>query len=405
MNIFFESDLSQYLDSLLAKIKDTVWNETADYLLNVNEEKYAQHLITKFWLEPLQIHFDDMYVTTREEQIPAERFPKFDFNVLDGNSYPKQVIRYHIPYEGTENLLHCKPNPSILNSHPVVLEGGCICFDTIDFYGDPERIKRDAEYVLNIIRRQGENVAKNVEDYNQQLPGRVKKVIIERKEQLKKQIDVATSLGVPVKRSEQVPQTFRIPEVRRKVVPKPSVANGASKPEPAIGDDIYQEILQVIHDTGKVFERLPSTYANKDEEALRDHFILQLEPRFEGSATGETFNKSGKTDILIRHERSNVFVAECQWWDGPKKHMEKIDQLLSYLTWRDSKTAIVCFVDRKDFSRVLKQIVETTQQHSCHVEYVGAKDETWHSFAFHLPGDPGRKVKVSVLAFHLPKEG
>ena len=174
--------------------------------------------------------------------------------------------------------------------------------------------------------------------------------------------------------------------------------------ESSIGDDIYQEILQVIHDTSKVFERLPKTYADKDEEALRDHFILQLEPRFEGSATGETFNKSGKTDILIRHEKSNIFVAECEWWAGPKKHLEKIDQLLSYLAWQDSKTAIVCFVGRKNFSSTLKKIVGITQQHSCYVKYVGAKDETWHNFEFHLPGDLERKISLSVLAFHLPKE-
>ena len=405
MNIFFEQDLSQYLATRLAEMKRVVLGESADYLLNVNEEEYAQHLVAEFLVEPLQIHLDTMYVTTREEQIPAERFPKSDFCIVNGDSYPKQIIGYRIPYEGTEDLLYCKPNPSILNTHPVALEGGCICFDIVDFYGDPKRITRDAEYVLSIIRKQGENAARNVEVYNQQLSAHVNQAIAERKKQLAKQIDVATSLGVPVRRSDNIPQTFRIPEVRSKVVPKPSVVEGASKPEPAIGDDVYQEILQVIHDTGKVFERLPSTYADKDEEALRDHFILQLEPRFEGSTTGETFNKSGKTDILIRHEKSNVFVAECQWWDGPKKHIEKIDQLLSYLTWRDSKTAIVCFVDRKEFSGVLDQVVKTTQQHSCHDQYVGAKDETWHDFAFHLPGDPGRKVQVSVLAFHLPKKG
>ena len=75
---------------------------------------------------------------------------------------------------------------------------------------------------------------------------------------------------------------------------------------------IYREILQTIHETGKVFERLPRTYADKDEEALRDHLILELEPRFAYSTTGETFNKQGKTDILIRHEKSNLFVAECK---------------------------------------------------------------------------------------------
>jgi len=403
VSIFFEKDLSQYLEGLRNEIKAAVLSETAEYLLNVDEEEYAQHLISRYKIEPLQIHFDDKHVTSREEQIPAERFPRVSFFVERGKTYPKQVIRYHIPYEGTEDLLYCKPNPSILNTHQVELEGGCICFDVIDFYGEPDRIKGDAEYVLKIIRGQSDNVAKNVEAYNQQFPGLIRQEITKRKEQLVKQIDVATSLGVPVRKSEHVPETFRIPEVRHKVMPKPSVNEGVGKPEPSIGDDIYQAILQVIHETGKVFERLPSTYADKDEEALRDHLILQLEPRFEGSTTGETFNKSGKTDILIRHEKSNVFVAECQWWDGSKKHIDKIDQLLSYLTWRDSKTAIICFVDRKDFSKVLKQIVETTQQHSCHVQYTGRSDETWHNFVFHLPGDTDRKMKVAVLAFHLPK--
>ena len=224
-----------------------------------------------------------------------------------------------------------------------------------------------------------------------------------RKAELQSQIAVAGSLGVPIRKSDHIPGTFRIPEVRRKVIPKPTVPEGVGKPEPAIGDDIYQEILKVIHDTGKVFERLPSTYADKDEEALRDQLILILEPHFEISTTGETFNKSGKTDILMRYETSNVFVAECLWWDGPKKYLEKIDQLLSYLTWRDSKTAVVCFVGRKDFSNVLGQINEITQQHPCHCEPTGVNEETWHNYAFHLPGDPGRKIKLATLTFHLPR--
>lgn len=149
---------------------------------------------------------------------------------------------------------------------------------------------------------------------------------------------------------------------------------------------------------------MPSTYAYKDEESLRDQLILILEPHFEISTTGETFNKSGKTDILMRYETSNVFVAECLWWDGPKKYMDKIDQLLGYLTWRDSKTAVVCFVGRKDFSNVLGQINEITQQHPCHVGPIAVIDETWHNYAFHLPNDPGRIIKLATLTFHLPRD-
>lgn len=85
-------------------------------------------------------------------------------------------------------------------------------------------------------------------------------------------------------------------------------------------------------------------------------------------------------------------------------HLDTIDQLLGYLTWRDSKTAIVCFVDRKDFSAVLKQIEEKTKEHLCFIRYLGSKDETWLDFEFHLPGDEGRSVSVAILAFHVPRE-
>ena len=152
-----------------------------------------------------------------------------------------------------------------------------------------------------------------------------------------------------------------------------------------------------------MWERLPSTYAGKDEETLRDHLIMVLEPRFEISTTGETFNKSGKTDILMRHEGKNVFVAECKFWRGQKQHHKTIDQLLSYLTWRDSKTAIIYFVDTKEIAAPLEAISDSTPSHTCFVAKNGRPEEAWFRYALHLPGDQSRPVHVSILCFHLPK--
>ncbi len=112
LDIFFEAPLSAYFDSLRNGMKATVHAEKAEYLLNVNEEEYVEHLLSSAYLEPLQIHFDDSYAAAREEAIPAGRFPGrgFEFSVQQGRSYPKQVFRYHIPYSGTEDLLRYSPN-------------------------------------------------------------------------------------------------------------------------------------------------------------------------------------------------------------------------------------------------------------------------------------------------------
>ncbi len=96
--------------------------------------------------------------------------------------------------------------------------------------------------------------------------------------------------------------------------------------------------LKIMQDMALVMERSPEAFKSMDEEALRQHFLVQLNAQFEGKATGETFNMGGKTDILLREADRNAFIAECKFWKGPKGFGEAIDQLLGYASWRDSKT-------------------------------------------------------------------
>lgn len=104
----------------------------------------------------------------------------------------------------------------------------------------------------------------------------------------------------------------------------------------------------------------------------------------------------------MRFQGKNVFVAECKFWRGQKQHQETIDQLLSYLTWRDSKTAIVYFVDTKEMTAPLKALGPATAAHACHVANKGNREESWFRYELHLPGDASRPVHIAILCFHLP---
>jgi hypothetical protein len=208
-----------------------------------------------------------------------------------------------------------------------------------------------------------------------------------------------------MKKKSNVPKTFTVPSVRRKpkIIERPTGKTNDFKSEPTLQEETYREILNLIHEFGVEIERHPSLYKGKDEESLRDHFILVLSPHFEGGATGETFNKAGKTDILVRYESSNVFVAECKFWRGKKAYLEAIDQALGYLTWRDSKAAIVCFVDNVELQPVLDKIVEVTPQHKCYADTL-AESDGQYEYRFHLIDDPTRNVLLTVLCFHFPKK-
>ncbi|HRK84919.1 MAG TPA: hypothetical protein PK461_04340 [Alcaligenes faecalis] len=165
----------------------------------------------------------------------------------------------------------------------------------------------------------------------------------------------------------------------------------------------YGQVLTCIDSIGKMFERYPSTYAGKDEESLRDHILVSLGASLFGSATGESFNKRGKTDILVRDVSglNNEFIGECKFWHGEKAYHATIDQLLGYLSWRDNKTAIILFVDNQNFSAVIEKIRDSTPKHKNYVRELTEEGESWLNYEFNLPDDPQRVIKIAVMAYHL----
>jgi HEAT repeat protein len=165
----------------------------------------------------------------------------------------------------------------------------------------------------------------------------------------------------------------------------------------------YEEILSVISNMVTVMERNPKTFGGIEEEALRDHFLVQLNGQYKGQATGETFNKKGKTDILIRVDGKNIFIAECKFWGGEKKLKETLDQLLGYTTWQDTKLALLIFNRNKNFSAVLEQISEAMKNHPTFTQELSYPSETGFRFILHHPEDKNRELLLTVLAFEIPR--
>lgn len=402
MNIFAEAELSSHLDALVENMRRAVRAEDRNQLLNVNEPDYIKYLLSRYQIEPLVLHQDQVYVTTREQMIRGERFPQDFYGAAATSS--KQVITYHLPFSGETRLLHLAPSSGLVWSMNVEMQNNEILFDIVNWRGDPQEIKREADGNLRNMAQQAVNVAREVEAYNSALEQRITEQVRARKQELLKQSNLLEQLGVPFKSKNAVPETFAVPTPRRKpVIAKPAAPVGSYAPEPTLDDATYRHILKLCQGTGTEIERHPSIYTDKDEETLRDHFIMVLSPHFE-SVTGETFNKQGKTDILIRHEGKNVFVAECKFWRGAKQHVETIDQVLSYLTWRDSKAAVLYFVKNKNLDPVLKQVAEETPKHSAFVEHKGMPMEGWFDYRFHLLTDETRNVYLAILCFHFPED-
>lgn len=165
----------------------------------------------------------------------------------------------------------------------------------------------------------------------------------------------------------------------------------------------YKRILECIHSVGKMFERLPRTYAQKDEESLRDHILVSLEGVVCGSVTGESFNKRGKTDILVRGNGANVFIGECKFWRGKGVFLETITQLFGYLSWRDTKAGIILFVPNREFSSVIEKVRDHVIEHPNYLRELPETDETWRNYEFRMNEDNSRVVQVAIMLYHVPE--
>ena len=402
---FYEKEFSDFTFGFSAQIRNVMEQKGKEYILNVNEVEYKNFLVNEFLLIPLEVKSE-----TEEIKKPEVIFEDYEDRVR-GRMQRREVYLFTISYSftGTPFLFRLKPSTWTMTTNEIDVDErkNIVSFSFKMYEKNPEIFEqtKNREYhdaFVNIS-----NLNKEVENWNRQVKGIVESQFNTLKEKYIKEDEFFQAIKVKV--NPETKSIFNAPPVKRKIIPQlPQVTKKEYTREPTLGLDIYEDILKVLYDAGKNMEKKPSLYIGKNEEGLRDQFIFILETRYENvTATGETFNRSGKTDILLKYSNdgSNLFVAECKLWHGSSEFHKAINQLFeNYLTWRDSKVAILLFVKNKDFSNVLKTIESETPSHKLFLKFVGKRGDSSFSYLFSLPQDKNKEVYLEVIAFHYDKE-
>jgi hypothetical protein len=171
-----------------------------------------------------------------------------------------------------------------------------------------------------------------------------------------------------------------------------------------ISDNAYFQILDYILLLGKNIENYTELKHNFNEERSRDYFLPFLNTVSNNhTATGETFNKIGKTDILIQdNEGNNVFIAECKIWHGQAQIQEAINQLLErYISWRDEKSALIIFnKDVRNFTDVISNAKVAVESHPNYLSFIAERSETSFSYILKHPEDDKKTIKFELILFN-----
>lgn len=405
MKSFSEIDSFSFSEQLMTRLKGEIAGKGKEYILSVDENEYKKYLIEEYTLELLKIDFDSETVNepTTSKEIRTDP-------VFRSERYEIEVYTFTVNYtfSGSSVLFRVKPSSWIMTSTDIDVNERTnrVSFSFKLYKRDTEEFKRTKnEYYGRAFANVG-NANEFANGWNNGLEGTVNNLIRNTKAKYQQENDFFAAINVKV--NKQTASVFTAPTVKKKVIPQPTV-DGKKEfaSEPTMTKEMYDDILRVVYDSGKNMEKKPALYQGKDEEGLRDQFLFVLETRYEGTtATGETFNRGGKTDIILKYAKdaSNVFVAECKFWHGASEFLKAISQLFDrYLTWRDSKAALILFVTNKDFSNTINSMKEEVKKHDYYVKDSGARGETSFSYIFHLPQDKNKHVYFEIMMFHYDK--
>lgn len=397
--LFSTYDLRGTCDNIKNKIAVEIDSFQADYLLSVSIEDVCDHLVEKYKIDSPELIYEQVELVNQgETTIPSNEFGRsFD---LSANYYI-----FAIPFNGDGNLFQFKASTSTYSPPCGDVSGNELHLTFVIKDHNADALKQSLDKEITTIREHLGWLKNDIGKFNDTLRQTIITKLEERKEKLLKDRGLVASLGIPIRQRNGTPKNYITPVSRKKIsIPKPIASTVPFEPEYELQKEIYDQIIDTLQNMVLVMERSPHAFSNMGEEDLRTHFLVQLNGLYEGQATGETFNFEGKTDILIRVEGKNIFVAECKFWSGPKGLSDTIDQLLSYLSWRDTKVAILLFNRNKEFTRVLTQIPGIVQTHPNYKRNFKQRKETEFRFILKSNIDDNRELIATLLVFDIPKD-
>ena len=397
--LFCDHDFLDLKREKMEEMKDEISSLTSEELNENSTDSLSIIFSSKY--TPSQIH---LYDVIKEDvgQVEKEVENRSGIPSLGRGTPTRKYERLEVKlqFDGDKELFRYKP--SSYNFNPPLYDN--LGSSEVVKYFDYRTGNRDAEEVGEELRSDIESWKKDVRSWVENLNSDIRQMrekaetkarsAIERRQgEVETKTEVLDELGVETEGSGG--QGFVVPDKKRSIeLPKPADSSSPS----IIPDNHYLEILSLIDDLGVNIEQSADTVRDLDEESLRDIFLIGINSHYAGIAQGESFNRSGKTDILLPYENRNLFVAECKFWSGQAQFIDAMDQLLGNLTVRDSHACLMMFSRRSRFNEIQEKAREAAKSHERFETEL--PDHNDHD-VFRFQIDSGTPVQVAVKVFDL----
>jgi hypothetical protein len=372
------------LDEFLRRRLDAALKEVAaldpDLLLSENLDVAVADLLRRRL--PTQVTIDwDQATRTPVTEVVTQVRDQFQRDEI--YTVPASQVVISFPITGTAEMLDYQASTFSLSGTYAKVSNGSVVIEIAERTLNAETIRSQVNRAKEDVTKRAGWANSDLTKFRAIAEQSIRSALERRKERILNDRAVEEALGIPV-RTSTIPRP-PTPARRAQVSLQRRKSQSGFVPEPVLDEAIYRDVLQQVRAWATSLERTPGTASKLDEEELRDLLLGNLNTYWQGSAGGELFNGSGKADILIRHENRNVFIGECKIWRGPKGVADALDQLLGYLVWRDSKSALVVFIKTGDPAATIEKLHAAVEAHPSHAL---TKDSS----------DPGKRVDYVITA-------
>lgn len=392
------------LADLLARATQAAFNELeeldADTLLNENCDVLVQGLLARHIPEPVSVDWTAASRTPLQEKT-IERIA-MEFGERRTYSLRGSHMTVSWPLTGTAEILRRQASQFTLSPDHGTISDDCVELEIEGTDLSAELIRRRMEEVRGDVDRRVGWANHDVAVHRRALEQELKQAVEARRQRIIENRRISAALNIPVTTTGT--RRPPVPARRRQVPLQQRRASAEYIPEPELDKAIYRDILDVVENWARSLERTcTAPIRSLGEEALRDLLLGTLNGYWLGAAGGELFNGAGKTDILIRENDRNVFIAECKVWGGASRATAALDQLLSYLVWRDTKAALIVFIRNAKPSEIIVRLHETVCGHPRHLLSVDAADLERRAHHVFSAEDGERRIELAVIPVVLPE--
>jgi len=387
-----EKALDEYLRSRLRAAANELHDLEPDLVLAENADVVVASLLQSHLPSAVSVDWGEI---SQGEPVEVTTTVRDDF--LPDRTYEVQASRIVLtaPILGSPQLLDYRASHFTLAPRAGEVRGGKWMLEITERRLDAEGIARGFAVAREDIDRRANYANQDLRQFTMEAEVTLLAQLAARKERILNDRSVAAALPFPVNPRPGRPATT--PVSRRHIELKIRAQQAHYVPEPVLDQAIFEDILAQVRSWARSLERTPRTLGKLDEEELRDLILGALNTYWQGQAGGELFNGGGKTDILVRANDRNVFIAECKIWQGAAGIAAAVDQLLRYLVWRDSKAALIVFIKRRDPAAIIAKLHEAIAAHPKVVLAKPMAEPEIRGDYVVAADDEGRRVQLAVL--------